>query len=94
MLHNPELIVSIGHFQRKLRTELKNIELQEEAIASNDFSDAEAQQVRIINKRMLLDQAQDDIWFEVMNPPHDSFPEYITAVVQFSLLHASVWCCQ
>lgn len=73
-------------YQRKLRTELKNIELQEEAIASNDFSDAEAQQVRIINKRMLLDQAQDDIWFEVMNPPHDSFPEYITAVVQFSFV--------
>jgi hypothetical protein len=72
-------------YRRKLRKELKNIELEEESI-STKLSDAEARQARIISKRMLLDQAQDDIWFELMNPAHDSFPEYITAVLQFSFV--------
>lgn len=72
-------------YQRKLLRELRNIELDEERI-TNELSDAEACQIRLINKRMLLDQAQDDVWFEIMNPPHDSFPEYITAVVQFSFV--------
>ena len=72
-------------YQRKLLRELRNIELDEERI-TNELSDAEACQIRLTNKRMLLDQAQDDVWFEIMNPPHDSFPEYITAVVQFSFV--------
>lgn len=72
-------------YQRKLRKELQRVELEEMEV-STDLSDAEARQIRIINKRMLLDQAQDDLWFEIMNPPHDSFPEYITAVVQFSFV--------
>ena len=72
-------------YRRNLRKELRNIEL-EEAEITTELSDAEARQIRLINKRMLLDQAQDDVWFEIMNPPHDSFPEYITAVVQFSFV--------
>jgi len=72
-------------YQRKLQQELKNIELEEEQITS-ELSDAESRQIKLINKRMLLDQAQDDAWFEVMNPQHNSFPEYITAVVQFSFV--------
>lgn len=72
-------------YRRKLHQELKNIELEEENI-NTSLSDAEARQARLINKRMLLDQAQDDIWFELMNPAHDSFPEYITAVLQFSFV--------
>ena len=73
-------------YRRKLMTELKNIELLEEEHDNNQRSDAEAREIRLINKRMLLDQAQDDLWFEIMNPPHDSFPEYITAVVQFTFV--------
>jgi anoctamin-8 len=73
-------------YRQKLRTELKNIELLEEEHVANHRSDAEAREIRLINKRMLLDQAQDDLWFEIMNPPHDSFPEYITAVVQFTFV--------
>jgi hypothetical protein len=72
-------------YQRKLQQELKNIELEEEQITS-DLSDAESRQIKLINKRMLLDQAQDDVWFEIMNPAHNSFPEYITAVMQFSFV--------
>ena len=72
-------------YRRKLQEELKNIELEEEQITS-ELSDAESRQMKVINKRMLLDQAQDSVWFEIMNPPHNSFPEYITAVVQFSFV--------
>lgn len=73
-------------YQRKLRHELKIIELLEEDHVTAKRSDAEAREIRLINKRMLLDQAQDDLWFEIMNPPHDSFQEYIAAVVQFSFV--------
>ena len=72
-------------YRRKLRKELQKVELEEQNITA-ELSDAEARQIRLINKRMLLDQAQDEVWFEIMNPPHDSFPEYITAVVQFSFV--------
>ena len=77
-------------YKKQLQMELKNIELEEEALGSSEPSgrreEIEKRHTRIINKRLLLDQAQDDIWFEIMNPPHDSFPEYITAVVQFSFV--------
>jgi hypothetical protein len=77
-------------YRRMLKTDLKKIELEEEAIdlvaTSYSKEEVEKRQIRLINRRMLLDQAQDDIWFEIMNPPHNSFPEYITAVVQFSFV--------
>ncbi|KAL3915624.1 MAG: hypothetical protein SGILL_005560 [Bacillariaceae sp.] len=73
-------------YQRKLRKELKKIELLEEDHVTNQRSDAAEREIKLINKRMLLDQAQDDLWLEVMNPPHDSFPEYVQAVVQFSFV--------
>ena len=41
-------------------------------------------QKRLINSRLLLEQAQSNIWEEMMLPNHDSFPEYIVAVVQFA----------
>ena len=76
-------------YQRKLTHELKQIELEEEAIAystSASKEDLEKRQIRLMNKRTLLDQAQDEVWFEIMNNAHDSFPEYITSVVQFSFV--------
>jgi hypothetical protein len=73
-------------YQRRLRKELKHVELLEEDHLKSRRSDAEAREIRLMNKRMLLDQAQDELWFEVMNPPHDSFPEYVQAVVQFSFV--------
>ena len=73
-------------YKKRLRHELKNIELEEESLQYSNLSDVEEREVRLINKRMLLDQAQDDVWFECMKPAHDSFPEYITAVLQFSFV--------
>jgi hypothetical protein len=48
--------------------------------------DLKKRHIRTINKRLLLEQAQDGIWLEVMLPQHDSFPEYISAVVQFTFV--------
>jgi hypothetical protein len=76
-------------YQKKLREELRKVELEEEAFADSSEKTAEEieqMQVKLINKRMLLDQAQDELWFEVMNPLHNSFPEYITAVIQFTFV--------
>lgn len=81
-------IRNIRHFfyHRRLRRELKKIELLEEEYSTNERCDAEVREIELINKRILLDQAQDEIWMEVMCPPHDSFPEYITSVMQFSFV--------
>jgi hypothetical protein len=81
-------IRNIRHYfyRKRLRKELKKIELLEEDYNTNERCDAEVREITLINKRILLDQAQDDLWMEVMCPPHDSFPEYITAVIQFSFV--------
>ena len=81
-------IRNIRHYfyRKRLRKELKKIELLEEEYNTNERCDAEVREITLINKRILLDQAQDDLWMEVMSPPHDSFPEYITAVIQFSFV--------
>jgi hypothetical protein len=76
-------------YRSKLRDQLSAIEIEEEAIADgtgDTAAEIERRQICLINKRMLLDQAQDDIWFEIMNPPHNSFSEYITAVIQFTFV--------
>lgn len=73
-------------YQRQLRKELKKLEIMEEEHDKNTRSDNEARMNRLFSRRMLSDQAQDDLWLEVMNPPHDSFPEYVQAVVQFSFV--------
>jgi hypothetical protein len=77
------------HFQKKqLRGELKMIELEENQLeASNPAEDDEAaneKRINLVNRRCLLDQGQDEVWEEIMLPMHDSFPEYIQAVILFA----------
>jgi hypothetical protein len=52
----------------------------------NTGDELKKRQILTINKRLLLEQAQDGIWLEIMLPQHDSFPEYISAVVQFTFV--------
>ncbi|KAL7572520.1 hypothetical protein ACA910_000344 [Epithemia clementina (nom. ined.)] len=83
--------VKMQHFGSRLSDQLREIELEEEAItrltASNGMTaELEKRHIAVVNKRLLLDQAQDDVWNELMLPPHDSFPEYIQAVVQFTFV--------
>jgi hypothetical protein len=75
--------------QKRLHEELMQVEREEAELedldedeANND--DIKAKKIHLVNKRLLLDQAQDDLWQEVMLPQHDSFPEYIQAIVQFA----------
>ncbi|GKY94550.1 hypothetical protein MPSEU_000420700 [Mayamaea pseudoterrestris] len=77
------------HRNNRLINELRAIEIEEEEIdhllaSGQQDDDIKIRQIRLINKRLLLDHAQDDVWLEVMKPMHDSFPEYIQAVVQFT----------
>lgn len=75
--------------KKRLHEELMQVEREEEELKDlsedeeND-EDIKQRKIQLINKRLLLDQAQDDLWEEVMRPEHDSFPEYIQAVVQFA----------
>jgi hypothetical protein len=39
---------------------------------------------QLLNKRILLEHAQVDLWEEMMLPEHDSFTEYLFAVTQFA----------
>jgi len=77
------------YFQKKqLREELKQIELEESELeassTSEDDEDAKEKRTSLVNRRLLLDQGQDEIWEEIMLPMHDSFPEYIQAVILFA----------
>jgi len=75
--------------RKRLLKELAAVEMEEEELFRNpvtgkDSEHCKVKQLRLVNKRLLLDQAQDDIWLQCLKGPHDSFPEYITAVVQFA----------
>jgi hypothetical protein len=79
------------HRRRRLVSELSELEIDEDEAerlagfpASKNDEALKQHQIDLVNKRILLDQAQDELWLEVMNPQHDSFPEYISAVVLFT----------
>jgi len=79
------------HRTNRLCDELYEITMEEEeivhlaALAGGDMDEGlQKRHEQVVNKRLLLEQAQDDLWLEVMLPQHDSFPEYIQAVVQFT----------
>ena len=90
-IYFPIFLYQIGRRRQKkrLHEELMQVEQEEkelEDLNDDGMNDEEIEQrkVILINKRLLLDQAQDDLWRETMLPEHDSFPEYIQAVVQFA----------
>ena len=75
--------------RKRLLRELADVEMEEEELLNSTLEEQEGEaskikQIRLVNKRLLLDQAQDKIWMEALRPQHDSFPGYITAVVQFA----------
>ena len=82
----------MNHRNQRLADELRAVELEEERTAHIVRTEnvepytVKEQRIRLVNKWLLLDQAQDDLWLELMNPQHDSFPEYIQAVVQFTFV--------
>eukprot|EP00977_Amphora_coffeiformis_P008293 scaffold1878_cov170-Amphora_coffeaeformis.AAC.6 len=82
--------IRIHYREKKLCSELREVELEEEALTQLDTTvmteDVKKRHIRVFNKRLLLEQAQDDIWLELMFPEHDSFVEYIQAIVQFTFI--------
>jgi len=59
----------------KLRIEVRKLERMELGILRKNISDERVETERkLINKRLLLEQAQSKIWEEVMLPDYDPFP--------------------
>jgi len=89
-VYAPMLIVRWRIYRERLalRDVMRDVEAMEEEFTESGraLSTAERKhrQKRLINSRLLLEQAQSNIWEEMMLPNHDSFPEYIVAVVQFA----------
>jgi len=73
-------------YNQRLQTELSTLERDEEDYYTNQRCDDDVRRIKLDNRRILLEQAQDDLWMEIMKAPHDSFPEYITSVVQFTFV--------
>lgn len=74
-----------------LKNQLRSLELEEfkELSPSNSDNEKSAEErlekkKQLLNKRLLLEHAQVNIWEEMMLPEHDSFTEYLFAVTQFA----------
>jgi len=73
----------------RLRNELRSLDTIELELApSNEQIKTAAERLelkkQLLNKRLLLEHAQVNIWEEMMLPEHDSFTEYLFAVTQFA----------
>lgn len=82
--------IRLHYRNRQLCQELRDVELEEEDLLQLETTtmteEVKKRHIRAFNKRLLLEQAQDDIWMELMFPEHDSFADYIQAVVQFTFI--------
>jgi hypothetical protein len=83
--------IRMRHRKNRLCDELYDLSMEDEEIrhladiAGGRMDESlKKRHIQALNKRLLLEQAQDPMWLEVMLPLHDSFPEYIQAVVQFT----------
>lgn len=73
----------------RLRNELRSLEMMElDLVPSNEqgknSDERLAMKKTLLNKRLLLEHAQVNIWEEMMLPEHDSFPDYLFAVTHFA----------
>lgn len=73
----------------RLKKQLRSLELEEiEEFSTSHHNSLSAEErlekkKELLNKRILLEHAQVDLWEEMMLPEHDSFTEYLFAVTQF-----------
>ncbi|KAL7532498.1 hypothetical protein ACHAXR_004666, partial [Thalassiosira sp. AJA248-18] len=73
----------------RLRNELRSLEMMELELAPSNEHDKTADErlevkKQLLNRRLLLEHAQVNIWEEMMLSEHDSFTEYLFAVTQFA----------
>lgn len=73
------------HLQNELR-QLEMLELQLSSSTEKIKSAEERLEMkkRLLNRRLLLEHAQVNIWEEMLLPEHDSFTEYLFAVTHFA----------
>ena len=73
------------HLQNELR-QLEMLELQLSSSSEKIKPPAERLEIKkkLLNRRLLLEHAQVNIWEEMLLPEHDSFTEYLFAVTQFA----------
>ena len=72
-----------------LRNELRELEMLELQMSSSTEmiktpEERLEKKKRLLNRRLLLEHAQVNIWEEMLLPEHDSFTEYLFAVTQFA----------
>lgn len=72
-----------------LRKELRELEMLELQMTSSTEKSKTADErlemkKRLLNRRLLLEHAQVNIWEEMLLPEHDSFTDYLFAVTQFA----------
>lgn len=77
----------------RTRSESKALKKNKEDVVSENNSQFEASkdskdlngdnEKKIANRRVLLEQAQDNVWEEIMLPQYDSFYDYVLAAIQF-----------
>eukprot|EP00984_Skeletonema_dohrnii_P021133 scaffold10483_cov127-Skeletonema_dohrnii-CCMP3373.AAC.4 len=73
------------HLQNELR-QLEMLELQLSSSTEKIKSAEERLEIKkqLLNRRLLLEHAQVNIWEEMLLPEHDSFTEYLFAVTHFA----------
>lgn len=73
------------HLQNELR-QVEMLELQLSSTTEKIKSAEERLEIKkgLLNRRLLLEHAQVNIWEEMLLPEHDSFTEYLFAVTQFA----------
>mmetsp|Transcript_25942 Transcript_25942/g.39750 ORF Transcript_25942/g.39750 Transcript_25942/m.39750 type:complete len:2112 (+) Transcript_25942:199-6534(+) len=71
----------------KLKTELRSLNVLERIYCNDEKMGAEEAyriEKTIVNKRILLEQAQSKIWEEMMLPEYDPFFDYVQAIIHFA----------
>ena len=72
----------------QLKEELRTLEMAELKLSAPDHEKTSEERAelkkQLLNKRLLLEHAQINLWEEVMLPEHDSFVDYLFAVTQFA----------
>jgi anoctamin-10 len=59
----------------------ENLKMQEAGVAT-----VESMDIKLVNCRILLLQAQSNVWLETMLPEHVSFQDYVYVVIQFAFV--------
>ena len=72
---------NMDHLEANLEANKKTSPLP--TFRSDSVNEEQDLEKKIANRRVLLEQAQDSVWEEIMLPTYDSFYDYVLATIQF-----------